>query len=174
MKTKFSFLIVLLLTLVIGIQPAIAKKPLTIYPFDEATFLGIDDEGVGTWITDDLMFEYHGSGGCLTCSGEILNMETDPDAELTITFEKPTTVVEFEVAISAHYPVADGIFVDVYGPGQSGLRESFVVPVLTLNDFGYHEGYFAYDGAAVKKVVLHFLQGQPWYGFTVDNLVYHG
>lgn len=171
MKTKFSFLLVLLLTLVIGAQPAVAKKPLTTISFDDPVVGVSFDNGsiVEPWCSDPQLCGPYVDGNALGGGGT-----------LTMTFDKPTTVIEFGVAVELDYvvwydyhPWNDVFIIDLYGPGQSGLRQTIVLGASPASDF-VMDGYFSYRGSAVEKVVFHIApQYQPttWY---LDNLVLHG
>jgi hypothetical protein len=95
-------------------------------------------------------------------------MEGSTNGTLTITFDKPTQVVGFGVALSSVGSIfSPGFTVDVIGPnGES--RGVFDIDTNPLVSFS--EGYFSYDKNAVKQLVVTF------YGpsrFALDNLSYH-
>ncbi|MAU12129.1 MAG: hypothetical protein CL607_20070 [Anaerolineaceae bacterium] len=174
MKTKFSFLLVLLLMLVVGIQPAVAKKPLTTITFDEVTKINRD-----TWVADGITFEYAEGSLFTVCTGieggtytEGAVLCGESDGILTVTFDKPTTVVEFGVALTEDYPLSDAIIVDLYGPGNSGLRETIYVPTVPAVSY-WSEGHLVYQGPAVDKIVFH-IDPDLWFtGWWIDNVVFH-
>lgn len=172
MKTKFSFLLVLLLALVIGIQPAIAKKPLTTLTFDEPV--------VGVSFDNGTIVEPWCSGPLNLCGPYVDGHALGGDGTLTMTFDRPTTVIEFGIAVELDYvawwdyqPWNDVFIIDLYGPGQSGLRETIVLGASPASDF-IMDGYFNYRGSAIETVVFHIAphyQPTTWY---IDNLVFHG
>lgn len=177
MKTKFSFLLVLLLTLVISTQPAVAKKPLTTITFDDV----VNVPGVYTWDADGATLEYvDGTGahiGDLDVLGpftyiQSMAFEGESDGDLVISFDRPTTVVGFGVAISENDAITDAIRVDLYGPGNSGLRETHFVSLSVLSRWS--EGTFYYDGPAVTRIVIHVDDTYWFTGLWVDNIVFHG
>ncbi|MAU12128.1 MAG: hypothetical protein CL607_20065 [Anaerolineaceae bacterium] len=172
MKIKFSFLLVLLLALSLGVQPAVAKKPLTTVTFDEPV--------VGVSFDNGSIYEPWCSGPLNLCGPHVDGNALASTGTLTLTFDKPTTVIEFGVAVELDYvvwsdyqPWDDVFIVEVYGPGQSGLRETIVFGVTPVSEFMMN-GYFTYSGPAIKSIVIRL--GEPYQpsGWYLDNLVFHG
>lgn len=182
MKTKFSFLLVLLLTLVIGAQPAVAKKPLTTIAFDgapEGGFSHLDLDGVTfdypNWGTYGAAINYEEPDWALTIDGLkyidgwYLGAEVVPE-NLVITFDKPTTVVEFGFAIPMSSPT-DSVLIDLYQPGHNKLRESVVFTMSPSTEI-WREEQFIYRGPAINKVVISFPNLPLRYDFRLDNLTF--
>lgn len=182
MKNKFTIFLVLLLALTLGIQPTIAKKPLTTITFDGYTLWQpvnrLTRDGVTYKFTvhgnesDAAQFGVVPSSSTLTqVQGHVL--EGPSIGELTLEFDKPTTIIEFGVALYRRFPINNALTIDLYRPGHNELRET--ISVSTSPDPDFSEGYFSYHGPAVKKIVINFIEipGIYYYYFNIDNLVFH-
>ncbi|MAU12130.1 MAG: hypothetical protein CL607_20075 [Anaerolineaceae bacterium] len=177
MKTKFSFLLVLLLMLVVGIQPAVAKKPLTTITFDELPEHVI----MGSEYIKGATIEYLGvTGFAIFGDGSAPGLDYIqdkclwgyPKGEMMITFDKPTSVLEFGVAIATNDMLAHTVIIDLYKPGNGSLRDS--VTLSTAPKYAASETLFTYHGAAIERVVIRFTESEWDYGFMIDNIVFHG
>lgn len=169
------------LVVILGLitTPAIAKMKLTTLTFDEIPTQVVDGlsySGVtfaftvnGVPSTD----AYYNRAG----PGQIAYLQ-DPSLEgtdygvLTLTFDKPTTVIEFGVARNTYGTYSNGATVELYRPGVGHLRESVMLE--TAPEVYWTEGWFSYTGPAVKTVVIYF-EPLPSYSsrFAIDNLTFH-
>lgn len=181
MKNKFTIFLVLLLALTLGIQPTIAKKPLTTITFDE-----VPSQGFVTLYVNGVTFEYDtlgavaavdfgdicpgGQDGITYLQGKCLTGQTA--GQLILTFDKPTTLIEFGFALATIEPVTDAVIVDLYSPGLGKLRETIIASATPLPLTA--EGLFSYSGPAVNRVVINFAEGPGFASFSLDNLVFHG
>ena len=153
-----------------------AGKPLTTLEFDELPFQpvnGLSIEGVTFAFTlnghpfNDANYNSFGPG-----PGPFVQcpcLEGNTRGTLTITFDKPTTIVEFGVGLSTTVPLATGFTVDVIGP--SGKSRG-VFPVATSPAPTFTGAQFSYSGAAVSQVVITFNSAAAG-RFVIDNLTYH-
>lgn len=98
------------------------------------------------------------------------NIEGNAAGVLHLTFDTPTTVVEFGVARSIpNLGTTDTVIVDLYRPGIGLLREElFLDPTA---DPLFAGGRFEYQGPAVKTLTIAF-RTPPALRFVVDNLTY--
>ena len=88
--------------------------------------------------------------------------------KLTITFDKPTQVVEFGSVLSTFGTLMPGYTVDVIGPSTMSRQ---VFPVDTSPSPSFTGALFRYDKNAVKQLVITFDQAPG--RFALDNLKYH-
>ena len=153
-----------------------AGKPLTTLVFDEVPFQpvnGLSVEGVTFGFSlnghpfNDANYNSFGPdpGPFVQCPC----LEGNTRGTLTLTFDKPTTVVEFGVGLSTTAPLATGFTVDVIGP--SGKSRG-VFPVATSPAPTFTGAEFSYNGAAVSEVVITF-NSEAAARFVIDNLTYH-
>jgi hypothetical protein len=153
-----------------------AGKPLTTLVFDELPFQpvnGVSIAGVTFGFTlnghpfNDANYNSFGPdpGPFVQCPC----LEGNTRGTLTITFDKPTTIVEFGVGLSTTVPLATGFTVDVIGP--SGKSRG-VFPVATSPAPTFTGAEFSYNGAAVSEVVVTF-DSVDAARFVIDNLTYH-
>lgn len=153
-----------------------AGKPLTTLVFDEVPFQsvnGLSVEGVTFGFTlngHPFADAYYNSFG--PSPGPFVQcpcLEGNTRGTLTITFDKPTTVIEFGVGLSTTVPLATGFTVDVIGP--SGKSRG-VFPVATSPAPTFTGAEFSYSGAAASQVVITF-NSEAAARFVIDNLTYH-
>lgn len=175
MKNKFTIFLVLLLALSVGIQSAVAEKPLTTITFDE-----VPEQRITSIYINGVTFElpYYGP-----CGAQIVNADNQADGiflvdmrgnsfqaeslyDLMMTFDKPTTVLGLDFATAVNYPV----FVDLYRPGIGSLRDT---QLINVEEAYYYEGHFAYRGPAIQKAVINFPNQWPT-EFWVDTVVFQG
>ena len=174
MKKRY-FVVSLLLTVVLVIMtagPVLAKKPLTTLTFDDPPPMqpanGLNVNGVTFGFQSGDAW-YHGVGPVTTYI-QTPNLEGDAAGTLTLTFDQPTTVVEFGVALWTSATLPAGATVNLYRPGKGWLRQT--IALATSADPMFTEGRFIYSGPAVKTVVITFdSQNAP--RFMLDNLVFH-
>ena len=185
MKKRY-FVVSLLLTValvVITAGPVLAKKPLTTLTFDELPSQPVDGLNF-----NGVTFGFQIINGvpsldaryCEVGPGQLTYVQ-EPSLEgntlgiLTLTFDQPTTVVEFGVALATIFsppptPPAADVTVDLYRPGKGWIRQNITLatsPIITFS-----EGLFSYSGPAVKTVVITFDQIRAP-RFTLDNLKFH-
>jgi len=158
---------VLGLTLLPASAPA-AKQTVTL-TFDELSF-----EPVNGVTINGLTFGF--TGGDATYGafgpGSIVNVQ-DPSLEgssagtLTLSFARPTNVLEFGLALSTSGSLRPGATVALYNPGGH-LRST--IPLNTDPIVLFTEGRFAYAGGAIGSAVITF---DPTAGrFALDNLTF--
>ena len=182
---KRCFVVSLLLTVVLVVMsagPVLAKKPLTTLAFDELPFQPVDGlyfNGVtfgfqiGGFSSNDAW--YHAGGPGQITYVQDPSLEGNAMGTLTLTFDQPTTVVEFGVALG-YIPIPDplpaGATVDLYRPGKGWLRQ--IIPLTTSPTIAFWtEGLFSYSGPAVKTVVITFDRQSGATRFMLDNLKFH-
>lgn len=95
-------------------------------------------------------------------------LEGDALGTLTITFDKPTQVVQFGLALQVGGSLAVGATVDVIGPNG---KSRGVFPIATSPAPLFTGGQFTYDKNAVSQLVITFNPAAP--RFAIDNLKYH-
>ncbi|MCA9963413.1 MAG: hypothetical protein KC423_04190 [Anaerolineales bacterium] len=176
-QLMISFLIgVVVMSMVVG--TAFAKKPLTTLLFDEVPFQPIDGLKVNGV---DFQFQVNGTpsnDARYNTAGlpplfeyvQCPCLEGNSRGVLTMTFDKPTTEIEFGVALNTVFPLPEGVTVELYRPGAGMLRQT--VSLETSNEIFFTEGMFSYSGPAVKTMVITF----DWFHaarFILDNLTYH-
>lgn len=95
------------------------------------------------------------------------NIEGNASGVLYLSFETPTTVFGFGVALSSGGTPQE-VTINLNRPGAGLLRES--VDLETTFDPSFLGGYYYYDGPAVKTLSISFsnINGR----FAVDNLEY--
>jgi len=158
---------VLALALLPASAPA-AKRTVTL-TFDELSFVPVNGVTI-----DGLTFGF--TGGDATYGafgpGTIVNVQ-DPSLEgssagtLTLSFARPTNVLEFGLALSTFGSLTPGATVALYNPGGH-LRTT--IPLNTDSIVSYTEGRFAYAGGAIGSAVITF---DPTAGrFALDNLTF--
>jgi hypothetical protein len=95
------------------------------------------------------------------------NIEGNAEGVLTMNFAHPTTIVGFGFALSTGTPQPNGVTVELFGPGRSGLRR--VVPANAEPDPAFVGGRFNYRGPAISRVTVSFAGSER---FAIDNLTY--
>ena len=156
-------------------EPNSMGKPLSVLEFDELPFQPVDGLSI-----EDVTFAFevggapspdarYNAGG--PSPGPFVQcpcMEGTTAGTLTITFEKPSQIVEFGVALSTLDDLSPGFTVDVIGP--SGMSRN-VIGVDTSPAPDFSGALFAYGKNAVKQLVITF-DGRAS-RFAIDNLKYH-
>jgi hypothetical protein len=87
-----------------------------------------------------------------------------------LTFEQPTTLVEFGVALSTFGTLPAGVTVDLHRPGRGLIRQT--ISLSTSSNPSFTESLFSYTGPAVKTVVITF-DSENASRFALDNLDFH-
>ena len=148
-----------------------AGMPATTLTFDELPEQpanGLTVKGVTFAATDTT---YHGAG-----PGEITWVQ-DPSLEgpattsLTLTFDQPTTLLQFGVARGCICTLAVGASVELFAPG-SGARSS-IHTVATTPVISFSEGLFSYSGPAIQRAIVTFPAPDLAGRFSLDNLTFH-
>jgi hypothetical protein len=99
------------------------------------------------------------------------NIEGNAAGVLTLTLDHPATTVGFGYALDTFTPQPNGVTVDLFGPGASGLRR--VVSLNATNDPSFVGGRFNYAGPAVSRFSVEFAgAGALFPRFAIDNLTY--
>jgi hypothetical protein len=153
-----------------------AGKPLTTLLFDELPFQPVDGlsfQGatfafsIGGVPSNDANYNSFGPP-----PGDFVNcpcLEGNAAGTLTITFDKPTEVVEFGANVSTTIPLSTGFTVDVIGPNG---KSRGVFAVATNPSPLFSGAGFSYSKNAVSQLVLTFNSGAAA-RFVIDNLTYH-
>jgi hypothetical protein len=160
-----------------------AAKPLVTLTFDELptqpvnglSFRGITFgfEVAGTGSTDA---RYNGGGPSAATVAEVPCLEGNAAGELTLRFDKPTNILRFGVVLSREGTFTPGFSVELFSPGgrSRGITDVTTTPT-PVSRFGWSEGTFDYQGAAVGTAVITFnLSFDPESGsrFALDNLTF--
>jgi len=99
------------------------------------------------------------------------SLEGNAAGKLTVTFDRPTTFVQFGVALSNPGALSPGFVVGLKDSNGKLISLNQVSTRPVGPDF-FTEGQFTYNGSfAVNKVVVTFASGDAA-RFVVDNLVY--
>lgn len=119
---------------------------------------------------------FYNSGGPLATVVQSPVLEGDARGELTLQFDKPTNILRFGVVLScAECSLRPGFFVELLSPGG---RSRGVIDVDTTSTpasrFGWAEGQFNYQGAAVGTAVITFNStfNPDIARFALDNLTF--
>lgn len=156
--------------------PALAEKPLTTLTFDELPSQPVDGLSVnGVTFDFDLGADArYGSSG----PGSILYVQ-DPSLEgnsygaLTLTFDQPTTVLEFGIARSCFgCTLAPGVAVELFKPGGHD-RSDRIITMTTSPHGSFSQALFSYSGPAIQKAVVRFPSPEQAFRFALDNLRFH-
>lgn len=177
---RFVFLLSLLFFLPFAFSaPALAAKPVTTLNFDEVPFQpvdGLDVSGVtfgfqigGVPSTDA---HYNAFGPGTTTFVQDPSLEGNAAGVLTLTFDQPTTVLEFGLARSCICTLTPGVSVEVFKPGAAG-RSRGVINVTTSPIVSFSEALFSYSGPAIQTAVINFPSAGLAIRFALDNLSFH-
>ena len=169
--------IIILITLIISAVPVFAEMPLDTLSFDEIAFQPVNGLNYGGVA---FAFEianlpsadanYNSSGPGQVEYVQDPSLEGNAAGVLTIIFDQPTTRISFGVAVSCHNcTLDDSVSVGVYRPGKGTLRTT--VAMDTIPEVSWSEGWFEYEGPAVKTITVAF-QG-PFMRFALDNFSFH-
>jgi hypothetical protein len=156
-----------------------AAKPLTTLTFDELPFQPVDGLSFGG-VTFGFQIGGVPSADANYASGGpgSITFVQDPSLEgnaagvLTLTFNKPTTVLEFGVARNCTCTLSPGVSVDLLKPGAASHSRG-VKTVTTTPLISFSEALFSYSGAAIKTAVVTFPSVGLADRFAIDNLKFH-
>jgi hypothetical protein len=122
-------------------------------------------------LSADARYNARGPGDFNFIQGQVL--EGDAGGVLTLTFDLPTPVLGFGLALSSPSNLTPGFTVNVYeDPGSSSIG---AIPVNTQNLAGTTEARFSYVGAPIRQAVIDFNEGPlPTFPrrFAMDNLTF--
>lgn len=96
------------------------------------------------------------------------NIEGNSAGVLHLTFDHPTTEVDFGIAQDIFSPPNNSVTINLYRPGVGLLRQE--LSLTTTNDPDFLGGHFTYRGPAVKSVTIQF--PGDFSRFALDNLSY--
>jgi hypothetical protein len=111
---------------------------------------------------------YGGSGPGKTKYVSDPCLEGDATGQLTLTFDKPTKLLQFGLALAAVNPLSPGFTVKLFSGTGASLG---TFPVNTTVPQFFSEARFTKKGLAIKKAVITF-DGADAPRFALDNLKY--
>jgi hypothetical protein len=151
-----------------------AAPPTTTLTFDELSFQPVNGLHFGgvTFAFDvagspssDATYGAFGPGS--TTYVQDPSLEGTSAGRLTLRFDRPTTVLEFGLALSTFGPLNPGARVELFNPGGHSRG---TIPLNTDSLVSFTEGRFAYRGGAIGSAVITF---DPVAGrFALDNLTF--
>ena len=166
-----------LLPLVLS-APASAGPPLTTLTFTEVPgqpVHGLTVDGVtfgfqiGGVPSADARYNSFGPGSASHVQDP--SLEGNSSGILALTFDRPTTVLEFGIARSCFCTLTPGVSVELLRPGAD--RTSSVIGA-TMSPIGiFAEARFAYNGPAIQTAVITFPSPGLAFRFALDNLTFH-
>ena len=177
---RFVFVLSLLVLLPFAFSaPALAAKPVTTLTFEEVPFQpvnGLSVSGVtfgfqiaGVPSADAF---YGGFGPGSTTYVQDPSLEGNSAGVLTLTFDQPTTVLEFGIARSCFCTLTPGVSVELFKPGAAG-RSREVISITTSPIVSFSEALFSYSGPAIQTAVISFPSPELAIRFALDNLKFH-
>jgi hypothetical protein len=177
---RFVVLLSLLVLLPFAFSaPVQAAKPVTTLTFDELPFQPVDGLSfggvtfgfqIGGVPSTDANYASAGPGSITFIDDP--SLEGNAEGVLTLTFDKPTTVLEFGVARSCTCVLSPGVAVELFKPGAAGHSRG-VMTVTTTPIISFSEALFSYSGPAIKTAVLTFPSAGLATRFVIDNLKFH-
>jgi hypothetical protein len=159
--------------------PALAAKPVTTLTFDELPFQPVDGLSIsgvtfgfqlGGVPSTDANYGAFGPGS--TTYVQDPSLEGNSAGVLTMTFDQPTTVLEFGIARSCGCTLTPGVSVELLQPGAAG-RSRGVNTLTTSPIISFSEALFSYSGPAVQTAVITFPSSGVAPRFALDNLKFH-
>jgi hypothetical protein len=177
---RFVLIVSLLVLLPFAFSaPAVAAKPVTTLTFDEVPFQpvnGLSVSGVtfgfqiGGIPSSDANYNAFGPGA--TTFVQDPSLEGNAAGVLTLTFDQPTTVLEFGLARSCICTLTPGVSVELFKPGAAG-RSRQVISLTTSPLVSFSEAMFSYSGPAIQTAVISFPSAGLALRFAFDNLTFH-
>ena len=159
--------------------PAVAERPLTTLTFDELSaqpVQGLSVNGVtfgftiaGVASADAV---YAGAGPGTTTWIQDPSLEGSAFGTLTLTFDQPTTVLEFGVARVCICTLPEGAAVELFRPGAE--RSFATLTTATSPLISFSEALFSYRGPAIQRAVITFPSPELADRFSLDNLRFQG
>jgi hypothetical protein len=159
--------------------PALAAKPVTTLTFTELTVQpvnGVSVSGVtfgfevGGVSSADAIYGGFGPGSITFVQDP--SLEGNAGGVLTLTFDRPTTVLEFGIARSCICTLAPGVSVELFKPGAAG-RSRGIMTQTTSPLVSFSEALFSYSGPAIQTAVITFPSAGIAPRFALDNLKFH-
>jgi hypothetical protein len=177
---RFVLLLSLLVLLPFAFSaPAQAAKPVTTLTFDELSFQPVDGLSfsgvtfgfqIGGVPSADANYGGFGPGSITFVQDP--SLEGSSDGVLTLTFDQPTTVLEFGIARSCICTLTPGVSVELFKPGAAG-RSRGVMTMTTSPVVSFSEALFSYSGPAIGTAVITFPSSGLASRFALDNLKFH-
>jgi len=159
--------------------PALAAKPVTTLTFDELPFQPVDGLStsgitfgfqIGGVPSSDANYGAFGPGSITFVQDP--SLEGNSDGVLTLTFDQPTTALEFGLARSCTCTLTPGVSVELFKPGAADRSRS-VVTLTTSPVVSFSEVLFSYSGPAIQTAVITFPSSGLAPRFALDNLKFH-
>jgi hypothetical protein len=159
--------------------PAQAAKPVTTLTFDELSLQPVDGLSfsgvtfgfqIGGVPSADANYGGFGPGSITFVQDP--SLEGSSDGVLTLTFDQPTTVLEFGIARSCICTLTPGVSVELFKPGAAG-RSRGVMTMTTSPVVSFSEALFSYSGPAIGTAVITFPSSGLASRFALDNLKFH-
>lgn len=97
-------------------------------------------------------------------------LEGNASGQLTLTFDKPTKLLRFGLALLSGASLTPGFTVNLFDRSGTSLG-SFPVNTKVYRGFSFTEAQFTKKGVAIKKAVITF-DGADAARFALDNLTY--
>ena len=177
---RFVLLLSLLVLLPFAFSaPALAAKPVTTLTFDELPSQPVDGLSfsgvtfgfqIGGVPSADAY--YGGSGPGSIAFVQDPSLEGNSGGVLTLTFDQPTTVLEFGIARSCSCTLTPGISVELFKPGAAGRSRSLITAT-TSPVVSFSEALFSYSGPAIQTALVTFPSAGLATRFALDNLKFH-
>jgi hypothetical protein len=159
--------------------PALAAQPVTTLTFTELPAQpvnGVSVSGVtfrfeiGGVSSADAIYGGFGPGSITFVQDP--SLEGNAGGVLTLTFDRPTTVLEFGIARSCICTLTPGVSVELFKPGAAGGSRGIITQ--TTNPLvSFSEGLFSYSGPAIQTAVITFPSAGIAPRFALDNLTFH-
>jgi hypothetical protein len=159
--------------------PALAAKPVTTLTMDELPFQPVDGLSfngvtfgfeIGGAPSNDANYNAFGPGTITFVQDP--SIEGDSNGALTLSFDQPTTVLEFGIARSCICTLTPGVSVELFKPGAPN-RSRGVMTMTTSPVVSFSEARFSYTGPAVQTAVITFPSPGLASRFAFDNLSFH-
>ena len=174
---------IVLLTLLVLLYPLVsAASTLTFDELGTDTPVAVINLHIQGVTLDDPNAVYNGmigtAGTCILSDDPLMTGPTP--GPLTIVFDSPTPLLEFDVVLQSVVPIGDSPTEDDGGPAFTvSLSNGLVLNESTQPQLGgiYSEGAFSYAGSPISGATVSFFSGEDSTGNTVeafglDNLTY--
>lgn len=176
---RFVLLLSLLVLLPFAFSaPALAAKPVTTLTFTELPVQPVDGVSVsgvtfgfeiGGVSSADANYGGFGPGSITFVQDP--SLEGNSGGVLTLTFDRPTTVLEFGIARSCICTLTPGVSVELFKPGAAD-RSRGVMSMTTRPVAIFSEAHFSYSGPAIQTAVITFPSPEVAPRFALDNLTF--